>query len=205
MVRWISARRHMMSTTVTKATMLAAVMVFGTSCVAWQKPVAASVVDDFAPEQTTLSKFFRAVDAVVLVRVETSAPQQYQVGGRIGRVGRLAHQVRVVEVFKTHPQAEAPQIAVLQQAGRIDAGDYVVDYRTAPGAVLRVGQEYVLFLKWNGWIQGFEPHHGVWGTYPVARDGKIVPPARSGFAAQQMGRGREEFLMELRSIAAGGE
>lgn len=126
----------------------------------------------------TLALLWRDAEAVVRVSVVGHEP------GLMAAASYVTHTAAVVTVFKRHPQAAAAKLTFVQEP----SGDEIEPYA--------IGQEFVLFLRWNPMRRAFERVNGMSGGFAI-ENGRLHSAGVAGYA----GKNVEDFVEELRALS----
>jgi hypothetical protein len=109
----------------------------------------------------TVAKWRRLADAIVHVRVDSQVTYDHEIPTLHSSQVMTAHEVTVLDAFKGDQRAgvAGASMTILQEGGDILRADGIHRYRTNKLDILPVGSEWVLFLYWNSYLEGF----GIWG------------------------------------------
>ena len=146
-------------------------------------------------------EFWQAADAVARIRIDSQLVYDHWKprGDRVPIVTQ--HEAQVRELFKPHPKlpASAGAVTIIQEGGTIERPDVIDWFSVSHSTLLERGREYLVFLRWADWWDGWTVAHCDLGTFEI--DGELVSP----LASAEMGRawkGRlaEELLEILRKM-----
>jgi hypothetical protein len=162
------------------------------------KPVVEVPIEvSYSAPPATLEDATRSADAVVLVRIRGSRPYQPSISGA---TLRTAYQIDVLETLKLDSRL-TPDSVVFRFGGDEDKGTHIRQLRESSFPAFRPGQEYVLFLKWNSVLEGFETSGGPNTAFEILSDGTVQSPGKAAFARGQAGKSKSMFLTAVRSAA----
>ena len=147
---------------------------------------------------TSLLQMITESDAVVRGRVVGSSPRDGQVGPV--QAMRTAFHVQVLEILHAagnHVVDPNRQLQFIVSGGDRDRGAYIE--RVVPDGfpLLEQGHEYLLFLKWDPYIDGWGPPYGPDGVLDI-HTGVVVSAGRAALTERHKGKPAAEVLKEFR-------
>ena len=147
---------------------------------------------------TSFGAWWSVADAVVHVRLDTQATSDHPEGNDTEVI--TTHEATVLDVYKRHPKvmSAGTSLPILQRGGVVARPDGLHRYHWNNFDIMPRGTEWVLFLYWNSYLDGFEVLHFENGAFEIRPD-TIVTAGRAEFAERWKGRPASEFLASLES------
>jgi hypothetical protein len=140
----------------------------------------------------------KSADAIVHVRIDSQVTYDHEIPTLRSSQVMTAHEATVLDVFKGHPRAgvRGSSMTILQEGGIIARPDGLHRYRTNKLEILPTGSEWVLFLYWNTYLDGFGISHYEDGAFQIVSD-TINAPGEGPFHDTWRGRPASAFLAAL--------
>lgn len=179
---------------------VAIVMVVAPPVLLAQKPVVAGpVFVDYMPAPNSLSGLVKSADAVVRATV-TGA--QNNVIIRDGRYhGKTDYTVTVNEIVKGVSGLQVGNsITVARDGGDVDLGDKIARSFDPNFAPFQIGEQYLLFVRWNPQLLRFEVQWGPDGAFHVS-DGVVEAMGHAATSGELNGQRLDRVLSSIRANA----
>jgi hypothetical protein len=143
----------------------------------------------------TVAEWWQRADLIVRVRIDSQfayADQQ-----TLDPVV-TAHEATVSEVIKAHPRAVGVGASqtILQFGGTLDNGREIIVHSANGFQILPVGSEWLLFLRWDQYVEGFTPVTFAHGAFQII-DGKLVTPNATVFEKTWHARSANALIRAL--------
>ncbi len=158
------------------------------------------------PTSDSLFQMIADADAVVRGRVVDSSPRDFDYdrgtdlpplkGGRV----MTAFHVEVSEILHAagdHVVDINKQLDFILDGGDRDRGAYIERLVASGIPILERGHEYVLFLRWSPWVDGWIPPYGPDGALDITK-GVVESAGRATITERHKGRPAADVLKELR-------
>jgi hypothetical protein len=166
-------------------------------------------VDEVVPASAprTLAARLAQVDAAIRCRVERSSTRAIQnsvpvgVNPALGAEPVTEHTVTLLEILKVGPKlpVTSSEMTIFQPVGAalIDGVNVVKEHGTF--RAFAVGEEYVLFLKWDSVLGEFEVNNGADAF--LLRDGAVATSGDWPHSRGEQGIPVPQFLAHVREAA----
>jgi hypothetical protein len=146
----------------------------------------------------TVEEWRNTTDAIVHVRIDAQVTYDHEIAALHTSEVMTAHEVTVLDVFKEDRRAgvAGSSMTILQEGGDILRADGIHRFRTNKLGILPVGSEWVLFLYWNSYLNGFGIVRYEDGAFQIVGD-QIKTLGEGDFAEQWRGQPASAFLAAL--------
>lgn len=146
----------------------------------------------------TLAEGRAAADAILHVRLDHQVTYDHLLATGESEVA-TAHEATVLDVFKTHPFAmpAGSSMTILQRGGIIRRAEGWHRHLWNSFETMPVATEWVLFLRWNPYWEGFEVVNFEEGAFQIEGD-TIATPGRGAFPEKWQGKAASAFLAALK-------
>lgn len=165
------------------------------------KPVVAMpVFTDYAPAPTNFTDLCGSADAVVVGRIAGAARERGVVAGTGRPKIRTQFAVHISAVLRagSHLTPDATEVQVARPIGEIDDGERILRSFEPSFPDFKVGEQYVLFLRWDREDRQFKVAWGPDGAYELS-NGTVRPRGHGELARNQAKLSASVLLAALES------
>ena len=169
-----------------------------TGTLAAQKPViTGQVISEYEPSPETLDGLLHSADAVVRGTV-TAMRNTPQTDGQGHFAAKTEYTLTLTEIVNGRVGlAQGTSVTVVREGGDVDLGDKIsrsVDPAFAP---FQIGEQYILFLHWNGYLSKYQVNWGPDGAFHVSA-GLVETMGRAPLSRQLHGQRVAALLAALK-------